>query len=104
LEIWKAKKNAINLKYVMNYNFHLRRDSMSIKCSKCENRVFDGNAYLKISIIEKPQQEIVDKLTEDLKLAKEKFGKKSEEVADIQRALNIEKRMLKTIWQCKNAL
>lgn len=36
---------------------------MSIKCSKCENRVFDGNAYLKISIIEKPQQEIVDKLT-----------------------------------------
>ena len=49
-------------------------------------------------------QEIVDKLTEDLKLAKEKFGKKSEEVADIQRALNIEKRILKTIWQCKNAL
>lgn len=77
---------------------------MSIKCSKCENKVFDSNAYLKISKIEKPQQDIVDELTERLKLAKEKFGKKSEEVMNIQRLLNIEKRILKTIWQCKNAL
>lgn len=77
---------------------------MSIKCNKCENKVFDSNAYLKISKIEKPQQDIVDELTERLKLAKEKFGKKSEEVMDIQRTLNIEKRILKTIWQCKNAL
>lgn len=77
---------------------------MSIKCSKCENKVFDSNAYLKISKIEKPQQDIVDELTERLKLAKEKFGKKSEEAMDIQRTLNIEKRILKTIWQCKNAL
>lgn len=77
---------------------------MSIKCSKCENKVFDSNAYLKISKIEKPQQDIVDELTERLKLAKEKFGKKSEEAMDIQRLLNIEKRILKTIWQCKNAL
>lgn len=77
---------------------------MSIKCNKCENKVFDSNAYLKISKIEKPQQDIVDELTERLKLAKEKFGKKSEEVMNIQRLLNIEKRILKTIWQCKNAL
>lgn len=77
---------------------------MSIKCNKCENKVFDSNAYLKISKIEKPQQDIVDELTERLKFAKEKFGKKSEEVMDIQRTLNIEKRILKTIWQCKNAL
>lgn len=77
---------------------------MSIKCSKCENKVFDSNAYLKISKIEKPQQDIVDELTERLKLAKEKFGKKSEEAMDIQRTLNIEKRILKTIWQCKNVL
>lgn len=77
---------------------------MSTKCNKCENRVFDSNAYLKISIIEKPQQEIVDNLTEELKLAKEKFGKKSEEVTNIQRTLNIEKRILKTIWKCKNTL
>lgn len=77
---------------------------MSIKCNKCENRVFDSNAYLKISQIEAPQQELVNRLMEDLKLAKEKFGKKSEEVMDIQRILNIEKRVLKTIWQCKNSL
>lgn len=77
---------------------------MSIKCNKCENKVFDSNAYLKISKIEKPQQDIVDELTERLKFAKEKFGKKSEAVMDIQRTLNIEKRILKTIWQCKNAL
>lgn len=77
---------------------------MSMKCSKCENRVFDSNAYLKISQIEIPQQQIVDKLTSDLKSAKEKFGKKSEEVIDIQKNLSIEKRILKVIWQCKNAL
>lgn len=77
---------------------------MSIKCKICENKIFDSNAYLKISKIEKPQQDIVDELTERLKFAKEKFGKKSEEVMNIQRILNIEKRILKTIWQCKNAL
>lgn len=77
---------------------------MSIKCSKCENRVFDSNAYLKISLIEKPQQEFVDKLNEELKLAKEKYGKESEEVINIQRRLDIEKRVLKTIWRCKNTL
>ena len=26
LEIWKAKKNAINLKYVMKYNFYLEKE------------------------------------------------------------------------------
>lgn len=77
---------------------------MSIKCNRCENKVFDSNAYLKISRIEKPQQDTVDELTEELKLAKEKFGKKSEEVNEIQKRLNIEKRILKIIWQCKNAL
>lgn len=77
---------------------------MSIKCSKCESEVFDSNAYLKISQIERPQQEIVDSLTEDLKSTKEKYGKKSEEFMEIQRKLSIEKRILKTIWQCKNAL
>lgn len=64
---------------------------MSIKCNKCDNNVFDSNAYLQISKIERPQQEIVDKLIEDLKLAKEKFGKKSEEFMEIQRKLSIEK-------------
>lgn len=77
---------------------------MSVKCNRCENKVFDSNAYLKISRIEKPQQDTVDELTEELKLAKEKFGKKSEEVNEIQKRLNIEKRILKIIWQCKNAL
>ena len=77
---------------------------MSIKCNRCENKVFDSNAYLKISRIEKPQQDTVDELTEELKLAKEKFGKKSEEVNEIQKRLDIEKRILKTIWQCKNVL
>ena len=77
---------------------------MSIKCSKCESKVFDGNAYLKIAMIERPQQELVNELGEELKLAKEKYGEKSEEVMEIQRKLNIEKRILKTIWQCKNAL
>lgn len=77
---------------------------MSIKCSKCENKMFDSNAYLKISKIEKSQQEIVDALTEELELAKEKYGKKSEEVTNIQNKLYIEKRILKTIWKCKNTL
>ena len=77
---------------------------MSIKCNKCGNKIFDSNAYLKISKVEKQQQDLVDKLTEDLKFTKEKFGKKSEEAMNIQITLNIEKRILKTIWQCKNVL
>lgn len=77
---------------------------MSIKCKVCENKIFDSNAYLKISKIEKTQQDLVDKLTEELKFTKEKFGKKSEEAMNIQITLNIEKRILKTIWQCKNVL
>ena len=40
----------------------------------------------------------------DLELSKEEFGKKSSQVMEIQRILYIEKRILKTIWQCKNAL
>lgn len=43
---------------------------------KCKNKVFDSNAYLKISIIERPQQDIVDKLTQELKEAKQKYGNK----------------------------
>lgn len=77
---------------------------MSAKCSICGNRIFDSNAYLKISNKEKLQQDKVNELTEQLELAKEKFGKKSEEVKDIQRVLAIEKRILKTIWECKNVL
>lgn len=77
---------------------------MSIKCSKCDSTVFDSKAYLKMSEIEKPQQELVENLTEELKLAKVKYGKQSEEVIDLQRRLSIEKRVLKIIWQCKNAL
>lgn len=77
---------------------------MSIKCSECKNLVFDSNAYLKISDIERAQQEIVDNLSEELKLSKEKYGKKSEETIDIQKRLSIETRILKTIWKCKNAL
>ena len=77
---------------------------MSIKCSKCDNSVFDSKAYLKISEIEKPQQELVESLTEELKLAKGKYGKQSEEVIDLQRRLGIENRILKTIWKCKNSL
>lgn len=70
---------------------------MSIKCNKCENNVFDSNAYLKISIIERNQQEVVDRITEDLKSAKEKFGKKSEKVERIQEVLNTQNKILKTI-------
>ncbi|MDY3960187.1 hypothetical protein [Romboutsia timonensis] len=77
---------------------------MSIKCINCKNRIFDSNAYLKIAQIERLQQEIVDELNEELKLAKEEYGKKSENVIDVQRRLNIETRVLKTIWKCKNAL
>lgn len=77
---------------------------MSTKCSKCENLVFDSNAYIKISDIERHQQEIVDSLSDKLKIAKEKYGKKSEEVIDLQKMLSIETRILKTIWKCKNTL
>lgn len=77
---------------------------MSVKCNKCGESMFDSKAYLKISEIERPQQEIVDQLNEKLKEAKNKYGKKSEEVIDIMRALSIEKRMLSIIWKCKNAL
>lgn len=77
---------------------------MSVKCNKCGELIFDSKAYLKISEIERPQQEIVDQLNEKLKEAKNKYGKKSEEVIDIMRALSIEKRMLSIIWKCKNAL
>ena len=77
---------------------------MATRCNKCDNLIFDGKAYLKMSQIERPQQELVDKLNEDLKLAKEKYGKKSEEAIDIQKQLYIENRILKTIWKCKNCL
>ena len=77
---------------------------MSVKCSKCDNQVFDSKAYLKIAEIEKAQQEIVDNITEELKIAKGKYGKQSEEVIDLQRRLSIENRVLKTIWKCKNTL
>lgn len=77
---------------------------MSIKCNKCGNKIFDSNAYLKISKVEKQQQDKVDKLIKDLELSKEEFGKKSSQVMEIQRILYIEKRILKIIWQCKNAL
>lgn len=75
-----------------------------MKCGRCGNNVFDSKAYLKMSQIEQPQQEKVDKLKEDLELAKGKYGKKSEEVIDIQRVLSIENRILKVIQQCKNTL
>lgn len=48
---------------------------MSIKCNKCGNKIFDSNAYLKISKVEKQQQDKVDKLIKDLELSKEEFGK-----------------------------
>ena len=41
---------------------------MSIKCNKCGNKIFDSNAYLKISKVEKQQQDKVDKLIKDLEL------------------------------------
>lgn len=62
---------------------------MSIKCEKCNNKIFDSRAYLKISEYERTQQEVVERCTEELKVAKEKYGKKSEIVSDLQRNLNI---------------
>lgn len=77
---------------------------MSRKCDKCGDNIFDSNAYLKISIMEREQQEKVDNLTNELKLLKEKYGKKSEEVIVVQQMLNIEKRILNVIFRCKNSL
>ena len=77
---------------------------MSCKCKRCGETVFDSKAYLKIAEIERPQQELVDQLNEDLKAAKNKYGKKSEETIDIMKRLSIEKRVLATIWKCKNVL
>lgn len=39
---------------------------MSIKCSKCNNNVFDANAYLKISIMKCNQQDKVKELKDKL--------------------------------------
>ena len=75
-----------------------------MKCNKCGNIVFNSNAYYEISKIETPQQELVDTLLKELKLAKTKYGKNSYEVQYIKNKLEIEKRILETIWRCKHAM
>lgn len=77
---------------------------MSIKCGKCDNRVFDSNAYLKISVIEREHQEKIERLTEELNQAKSKYGKKSDLAQGIQWDINVEKLILKVIQRCKNVL
>lgn len=77
---------------------------MSVKCKRCGEKIFDSNAYLKISVIERKQQDHVDQLNESLKLTKEKYGKQSEEVIDVMRNLSIEKRILSIIQECKSTL
>lgn len=41
---------------------------MSIKCNRCKNKVFDGNAYLKISQMEQFQLEKVNDVKKELKM------------------------------------
>lgn len=72
---------------------------MSIRCNKCENKVFDSNAYLKISEMERDQQEKVNQLAKKIK------GLKSADEQLHEGALLIaEKMVLQAIQQCKNAL
>lgn len=77
---------------------------MSIKCNKCNNNIFDANAYLKISIMKFNQQDKVNELKDKLENTKREFGKKSEQTIEIQRMLNIENRILNVIMQCQNTL
>ncbi|MBC6695241.1 hypothetical protein H9L25_00415 [Terrisporobacter mayombei] len=72
---------------------------MSIRCNKCENKVFDSNAYLKISEMERDQQEKVNQLAKKIK------GLKSTDEQSHEAVLLIaEKMVLQAIQQCKNVL
>lgn len=48
---------------------------MSIKCNKCNNNIFDANAYLKISIMKCNQQDKVNELKDKLENTKREFGR-----------------------------
>lgn len=77
---------------------------MSIKCNKCDNKMFDSNAYLKMSKMEEKQKENISLLKCKLEVLKELHGKDSEESIQVNQKLNIERAVLDTISKCKNAL
>lgn len=72
---------------------------MSIKCNRCENKVFDSNAYLKISQMEQEQQERVNRLAKKIKSLKSTNEQLQESVK-----LTAEKMVLQAIQRCKNVL
>lgn len=72
---------------------------MSIKCNRCENKDFNSNAYLKISEIEKQQQDKVIQLTNKIKSLKS-----TDEQLHEGTLLIAEKMVLQAIQKCKNTL
>lgn len=72
---------------------------MSIKCEKCGNRIFDSNAYLKISELERQQQDKVKQLAKKIERL-ESTNKQLHEGC----LLIAEKMVLQAIQKCKNAL
>ncbi|GAA0102439.1 hypothetical protein UT300012_31540 [Paraclostridium bifermentans] len=77
---------------------------MSIKCSRCENKVFDSNAYLKMCIMENDQREKIDVIKNKLSIAKSTYGDTSDEVIVLLKELKYEVLILDTIGKCKNTL
>ena len=60
---------------------------MSIKCNKCNNNIFDANAYLKISIMKCNQQDKVNELKDKLENTKREFGRNQNKLSKYKECL-----------------
>lgn len=65
---------------------------MSIKCNQCKNKMFDSNAYLKMSQIEKEIEEQIDKCKEI----------ENKDMRALRKQVLIDE--LKLVNRCKNTL
>lgn len=77
---------------------------MSIKCEKCNNKVFDSNAYLKMAAYKIEQEDIINEISKTLEDAKNTLGKKSSEYIAINEMLQTEKRILSIMNKFQNTL
>lgn len=77
---------------------------MSIKCNKCENKVFDSNAYLKISQIERDHIDDLEKSKKRYDEARKKYDTNSPEVKIAMEGWLFSKALLEVVHKCKNCL
>ena len=74
---------------------------MNIKCSKCENEIFDNNVYLKIQMMENEHQ---NKINEIKNKIEELVHTDGDEALRLCMVLYVEEVVLNAIRKCKNLL